>query len=325
MEKLAALSLAEVRLLLPRDCFYITCNGRIVNDWDQLREGQDFQLHARLLGGKGGFGSLLRSFRIHRSSNQLMCRDLSGRRLCDVKEEERLKKWIEKGADREKEKELKRKEKYERLKKGPPKHDFEDQEYIQQREEILDRTEEAFQQALRSKKSETAACSSGIGQKRKHADVDSQHVVPETKTMKVDEREQKKNHDNSPIKPAQDEQQAAPPPKLTKQQKKELYEAEKKRKAEMESAAFDPIDLNAYDSIESLEVLGLDRLRQELERRGLKCGGSLNERSSRLFSVKGLQPNQYPKASLAAPAAVSTVTAPPEEKKKKKSKKDKKL
>jgi hypothetical protein len=36
-----------------------------------------------------------------------MCRNLSGRRLADVKEEERLKKWIEKKADREKAKELK--------------------------------------------------------------------------------------------------------------------------------------------------------------------------------------------------------------------------
>lgn len=55
-----------------------------------------------------GFGSLLRSFRIHRSSNQLMCRDLSGRRLADVKEEEKLKKWISKASDREAEKERKR-------------------------------------------------------------------------------------------------------------------------------------------------------------------------------------------------------------------------
>lgn len=31
-----------------------------------------------------GFGTLLKSFRINKSSNQLMCRDLSGRRLADV-------------------------------------------------------------------------------------------------------------------------------------------------------------------------------------------------------------------------------------------------
>jgi hypothetical protein len=34
----------------------------------------------------------------------LMCRNLHGRRLADVKEEQRLKKWVEKKAQREKEK-----------------------------------------------------------------------------------------------------------------------------------------------------------------------------------------------------------------------------
>lgn len=33
-----------------------------------------------------------------------MCRDLSGRRLADVKEEERLRKWVEKAGEREAEK-----------------------------------------------------------------------------------------------------------------------------------------------------------------------------------------------------------------------------
>lgn len=37
-----------------------------------------------------------------------MCRDLSGRRLADVKEETKLKKWIAKAAEREAEKEQKR-------------------------------------------------------------------------------------------------------------------------------------------------------------------------------------------------------------------------
>ena len=55
-----------------------------------------------ILGGKGGFGSLLRSFRIHKSANQLMCRDLTGRRLADVKEEERVRKWVAKKEEREK-------------------------------------------------------------------------------------------------------------------------------------------------------------------------------------------------------------------------------
>lgn len=37
-----------------------------------------------------------------------MCRNLSGRRLCDVKEEERLQKWIENKEAREKTKKSKK-------------------------------------------------------------------------------------------------------------------------------------------------------------------------------------------------------------------------
>uniref|UniRef100_A0A914QBR4 Sde2 N-terminal ubiquitin domain-containing protein n=1 Tax=Panagrolaimus davidi TaxID=227884 RepID=A0A914QBR4_9BILA len=69
---------------------------------DDIKPSDIFTLKFKLLGGKGGFGSLLRSFRIHKSANQLMCRDLTGRRLADVKEEERLRKWIGKKEERDK-------------------------------------------------------------------------------------------------------------------------------------------------------------------------------------------------------------------------------
>lgn len=93
------------------------------------------------------------------------------------------------------------------------------------------------------------------------------------------------------------------------------------------------VNLDDYDSAEKLESLGLDHLKHALEGffqifirkflffeisysnvigitlkyylsnisqffysvRGLKCGGSLTERAVRLYSVKNLKPEQYPK------------------------------
>jgi hypothetical protein len=54
------------------------------------------------------------------------------------------------------------------------------------------------------------------------------------------------------------------------------------------------IDLDAedYSSIEALEALGLVHLKQELERRGVKAGGTLQERAQRLLAVRGLRPDQ---------------------------------
>ena len=91
---------------LPEESYYLTSNGRFV-DVDAIQPNDVFQINFRLVGGKGGFRSVLRSFRISKSSNQLMCRDLSGHRIGDVKEAERLKKWNSKKGEREKEKKRK--------------------------------------------------------------------------------------------------------------------------------------------------------------------------------------------------------------------------
>ena len=48
-------------------------------------------------------------------------------------------------------------------------------------------------------------------------------------------------------------------------------------------------------SLENLKVLGLQHLKGELERRGLKAGGSLEERASRLFSVRGMKESEISK------------------------------
>jgi len=47
------------------------------------------------------------------------------------------------------------------------------------------------------------------------------------------------------------------------------------------------IDLNRFDSAKDVESVGLDELKEELFRLGLLCGGNLQQRAERLFSLKG--------------------------------------
>jgi hypothetical protein len=61
----------------------------------------------------------------------------------------------------------------------------------------------------------------------------------------------------------------------------------------------EPLDLDNFGSAEELEKLGLDRLKGALMAAGVKCGGTLQERANRLFSLKGLEPEDYPKKLLA--------------------------
>jgi hypothetical protein len=44
--------------------------------------------------------------------------------------------------------------------------------------------------------------------------------------------------------------------------------------------------LKEYGAATELEAFGLDRLKEELMKHGLKCGGTLGERSQRLFLLR---------------------------------------
>jgi hypothetical protein len=44
--------------------------------------------------------------------------------------------------------------------------------------------------------------------------------------------------------------------------------------------------LKNYACPADLEVFGMDRLKEELTAKGLKCGGSLSERAERLFLLR---------------------------------------
>jgi hypothetical protein len=58
-----------------------------------------------------------------------------------------------------------------------------------------------------------------------------------------------------------------------------------------DTVTYDPIDLesDAFSAgVAALEALGLGHLKAELERRGLKAGGTLAERAGRLLSVRGV-------------------------------------
>ncbi|VDN04885.1 unnamed protein product [Thelazia callipaeda] len=300
--------------LLPKDSFYVTVNGKVV-DWENLDENIPFQVHFRLRGGKGGFGSLLRSFRIHRSTNQLMCRDLSGRRLADIKEEERLRKWIQKASEREEEKRRQKQEKYEKLKGAPRKHDFHDPEFIATREKILEETDEAFEAGVavaKSKKMKGIASSKpeeskvaenrnleqNILHKRKQESVENTN---ECKKLKLENEKDDVLGDSSSQKCAATTINCAVENSLSSTINKfEESSLPKKKdtvsKVQAKAADFENVDLTNYDSAKQLESLGLDHLKHALQVRGLKCGGSLSERALRLYSVKNLEPEDYPKS-----------------------------
>ena len=101
--------------------------------------------------------------------------------------------------------------------------------------------------------------------------------------------------------PAEDESEAETETKAkeitTKDDAKEpdvKSKTSSEQKSEKTALVVQPLDLEKYNSVEELEALGLDRLKGALMAIEVKCGGTLHERASRLFSLKGLKPEEYP-------------------------------
>ncbi|CAO1947942.1 unnamed protein product [Urochloa humidicola] len=69
------------------------------------------------------------------------------------------------------------------------------------------------------------------------------------------------------------------------------------------SSHSEPLDLAKYGSASELETLGLEKLKMELQTRGLKCGGTLQERAARLFLLKTTPLDKLPKKQLAKSTA----------------------
>jgi len=150
---------------IPSDILIFYYNGRRASEGQVFDSNATVDVALSLLGGKGGFGSMLRALgaQIEKTTNNEACRDLSGRRLRDINEETRLKNYVAGHADREREKAKKKEEKLEKLRKlvdpkftgNGGKHEFHDPSYNKEREEATDRVHEAMEQAFLKKKSET--------------------------------------------------------------------------------------------------------------------------------------------------------------------------
>lgn len=134
-----------------------SCSSRTVN----LQNNSHVDILIPLLGGKGGFGSLLRAIgaQIEKTTNRDACRDLSGRRLRDIKREDELRKLIALQEKLKEERKRRRKDKIEKLKKKADSSKtsssiqelvamFDDHAYNKRRLEICDIIEAAVEKGI---------------------------------------------------------------------------------------------------------------------------------------------------------------------------------
>lgn len=135
--------------------FYLLLNGKIINE-DTVQNGF-IHIVPRLLGGKGGFGSMLRAIgaQIEKTTNREACRDLSGRRLRDINEEKRVKEFLAKGGPSTDDSEERKKRKLQRLCQAP-KTEFKDEHYEKNMSEMTESVSDAVECGIKAGTSETS-------------------------------------------------------------------------------------------------------------------------------------------------------------------------
>ncbi|CAL1531264.1 unnamed protein product [Lymnaea stagnalis] len=312
-----------------KSSFYVLCNGRKVSYGTSLEDGRTYHIVPRLLGGKGGFGSMLRAIgaQIEKTTSREACRDLSGRRMRDINNEKKLKEWLAKEAERERDRETR---KQERLAKqlAPTQHKFDDPEYHEQRTKVQEDLEDALSKGLKRKQEKTNDSGPSSSKKSKQigsssktewlgADLDSDDLDSNpddeanpgdlsswtessenpgyiVKNTEADDSQSSSSVKQELISVVSDDQtvQSSRHSDEEISCKTELNETCELSSTKSTNSGSSPINLDDFKSSQELAQLGLEVLKNALMVRGLKCGGTLQERAERLFLVKGLTIDQ---------------------------------
>ncbi|KAM7008672.1 splicing regulator SDE2 [Tautogolabrus adspersus] len=269
---------------------------------------------------------------IEKTTNREACRDLSGRRLRDVNHEKEMAEWLKKQAEREAEKEQRRLERLQRKLAEPkhmftdPEYQRQCHDLSERLEDSVikglqvsssgqvraddvsavkkrassDQSEQP--QKKKKKAKEAAAACFWSGPQRPPKNPTDPQRPPQTRPEDPQRPPQTKPADPQRIRDPQRLPESRP---LTLQRIRNLQTSvnpQRSRAVHLSSspqqqptvsqAAVSRVDLSSVTSVSELEALGLDVLKGELMSRGLKCGGTLTERAARLFSVRGLTPDQ---------------------------------
>jgi hypothetical protein len=284
-------------------------NGRLIHrssNLESLSSASLIDVNLKLQGGKGGFGSLLRGQAISKRkiTNFDASRDLQGRRIRNVKYQQKIMEWAKKKKEEEKliKKEVDEYNKVQKTIQGVQK----DVRLTQEFKDKVDKWDNEMSSSIREgiKKAKKAK-----SKKQKDDTVKDEFEIPQkkicTEKSKNDAHHQN-NHGSDALEAKiskklasilntgneEDKIESQGEVKATEHShsKEEQRSSEDKGQQEKEKAKeeieYTQIDLSGINTMDDLIKLGPDHLKHELVRLGLKCGGSLQEKAKRLYDIK---------------------------------------
>lgn len=280
--------------------FRITCCGSAIEDLPLAGlENQQLEVEYEVLGGKGGFGSLLRIAAAQKKhfNNFDSCRDSNGRRLRDIKNDIRMVEFLKKRKTQQK--------MIEQEQDGVEKANTErrdnlaniaqakvDEKYTDKLEEWKWRLGKVVKSSYLNKRKprhtedptdEKASEEAAPHKRLKGEDCLASEAAPNSEPQQSGPTAIEEEVAAGPAKPPQasdkgDAARLAAPLVLLGPQGPP-------------AVVFEPIELQLLTSISELEALPVERVTQELKRLGLKSGGTPRDRVLRLWDIK-LEPSR---------------------------------
>lgn len=280
----------------------------------------DVHVSVRLLGGKGGFGSLLRSKKARKKTTNFgSARMLDGRRLRDVQAETRINEGNKARATLE---EMEQKARLEARRERDERIQAAEQRFQQTRRDIIERVHSSVEMgilAAKLKRQEEELAELKKAQEATipgfeflYAHPPSPFLIPFSEDLdsngedlESDDGEEDSNDDGEDSdeeenqeKEEKEAEEKAPQPQIGSDS--EQGERGLKRVLEPDVVSEEPLlDLMKFNNEDEMEALGADALKHALGARGMKVGGTLKERAHRLWLARGVDLEMLDAALLA--------------------------
>ena len=263
----------------------------------RIEENQTYQLFLKegLRGGKGGFGTLLRSTGKKKGRNAEpnndMCRDLKGQRYHVSENARKMEKWTKEESVREEEalalKYIEERTGEKARKRA--KMEKEEERFRKDSEEVKERMEEAMKVATTKTIQTTVEKGRVRDDEEEEDDSDDEEDEDDFRRKKKKRTTDKSTTEEEQIEEGKEEERKVI--KVAKANDEKEFPVVGAAPMSSNSSPpkqenFEPIDLHDINVAQELERFGLDHLKIELTRQNLKCGGSLEERANRLFLLK---------------------------------------
>lgn len=241
------------------------------------------ELFWKLIGGKGGYGAMMKNEAANKKKFEdcYNSKDLKGRRIRDIRNECRLRKWIKKNKTKQKE-DYHLRERYEKEMERRNKEKIYQQ--IKHEQIAFNDRDTKWGNVISNSIRKGKIRRKRIEQNIQNNSEKNSEETQDSSMEKINSSEQSKEmvEKEKSVEPAQELIEI----KKIEEKPIQIVPLKTEKKVEKIKEIIRDIDLNSIESINILKTYTANEIKSKLKALGLKCGGRPEERLQRLWDIK---------------------------------------